>query len=51
MIYTFRHGDVSAIKAGIQLDIRYVLEGAEQIDGERLRVTILLTDAPAGRII
>ena len=47
----YRGSDVSAIRAGIELGIRYVLEGAVQIFGERLRVTIQLTDAPAGRIV
>jgi len=47
----YRHNDVSAIRAGNEVGIRYVLDGAVQIAGDRIRVTIQLTDAPAAQII
>ena len=42
---------VSAIQVGNEVGVRYVLDGAVQMSGERLRVTIQLTDAPAAQII
>ncbi len=47
----YRHKDVSAIRAGNEVGIRYVLDGAVQFAGDRVRVTIQLTDAPAAQII
>ena len=47
----YRHQDVSPIRAGNEIGVRYVLDGAVQMAGERVRVTIQLTDAPAAQII
>ena len=47
----YRHSEVSAIQAGNEAGVRYVLDGAVQMSGERIRVTIQLTDAPATQII
>jgi adenylate cyclase len=46
----YRHTDVSPSRAGNEFGIRYVLDGAVQFAGDRVRVTIQLTDAPAGKI-
>lgn len=48
---TYRHRAVSAIQAGNEVGIRYVLDGAVQTAGDRIRVTVELIDAPAGQII
>lgn len=47
----YRQKDVSSISAGNEMGVRYVLDGAVQMAGDRIRVTIQLTDAPAGQII
>ena len=47
----YRDSDVSPIQAGNELGVRYVLDGAVQMAGDRIRVTIQLTDAPAGQIV
>ncbi len=47
----YRNKDVSAIRAGNEVGIRYVLDGAVQLAGDRVRVTIQLTDAPSAQII
>jgi class 3 adenylate cyclase/TolB-like protein len=47
----YRNSDVSAIQAGNEAGVRYVLDGAVQTAGDRIRVTIQLTDAPAGQIV
>ncbi len=47
----FRDREISAVQAGNEAGIRYVLEGAAQLAGNRVRLTVQLTDAPAGRII
>jgi len=47
----YRHNDVSGIQAGNEVGVRYVLGGAVQMSGDRVRVTIQLTDAPAAQII
>jgi class 3 adenylate cyclase/TolB-like protein len=47
----YRHSDVSPIQAGNEAGVRYVLDGAVQMAGDRIRVTIHLTDAPAGHIV
>lgn len=47
----YRNSDVSAIQAGNEVGVRYVLDGAVQMLGDRIRVTIQLTDAPAAQII
>lgn len=46
----YRNKDVSAIRAGNEVGVRYVLDGAVQFAGDRVRVTIQLTDAPAAQI-
>ena len=48
---TYRDRQVSAIQAGNEVGIRYVLDGAVQIAGERIRVTVQLTDAPAEQVV
>lgn len=48
---TYRHRQVSAVQAGNEVGIRYVLEGAAQVAGDRIRVTAQLTDAPAAQVI
>ncbi len=48
---TYRHRQVSAIQAGNEVGIRYVLEGAVQMTNDRIRVTVQLTDAPAAQVI
>jgi class 3 adenylate cyclase/TolB-like protein/tetratricopeptide (TPR) repeat protein len=48
---TYRHRQVSAIQAGNEVGIRYVLDGAVQMAGDRIRVTVQLTDAPAAQVI
>ena len=40
----YRESDVSAISVGAELGVHYVLEGAVQQAGERIRVTVQLTD-------
>ncbi len=47
----YRHSDMSAIQAGNEVGVRYILDGAVQMSGDRVRVTIQLTDAPAAQII
>jgi len=48
---SYRDRQVSAAQAGNEVGIRYVLHGAVQIAGERLRITVQLTDAPAAQVI
>jgi class 3 adenylate cyclase/TolB-like protein len=48
---TYRHREVSAMQAGNEVGIRYVLDGAVQMAGDRIRVTVQLTDAPAAQVI
>jgi adenylate cyclase len=47
----FRTRDISASEAAQEAGVRYVLEGAAQIAGQRIRVTIQLTDASVGQVI
>jgi class 3 adenylate cyclase/TolB-like protein len=47
----YKNSDVSPIDAGNELGVRYVLDGAIQMAGDRIRVTVQLTDAPAGQIV
>jgi TolB-like protein len=47
----YRNKDVPAIRAGNEVGIRYVLDGAVQFAADRVRVTVQLTDAPAAQII
>ncbi len=47
----YRGTDVSPIDAGNEIGVRYVLDGAIQMAGDRIRVTVQLTDAPAGQIV
>lgn len=48
---SYRNSQLSAAQAGIEVGIRYVLHGAVQISGDRLRITVQLTDAPAAQIV
>ena len=43
--YTYRGKTIDARKIGAELGVRYVLEGAVQRDGTRVRVTVQLVDA------
>jgi class 3 adenylate cyclase len=47
----YRERDVSATSAGAELNVRYVLEGAVQQAGERIRATLQLTDVAAQQTI
>jgi class 3 adenylate cyclase/TolB-like protein len=47
----YRHSDISAIQAGKEVGVQYILDGAVQMSGDRVRVTIQLTDAPAAQIV
>lgn len=46
----FRGREISAVQAGHEAGIRYVLEAAVQLAGNKVRVTAQLTDAPAGQV-
>lgn len=48
---TFRDRDVSAISAGVELEVKYVLEGAVQQSGDRVRAMIQLTDVGTGQAL
>ena len=47
----YRERDVSATSVGAELDVRYILEGAVQQAGDRIRATMQLTDADAKQTI
>jgi class 3 adenylate cyclase len=47
----YRGKDVSAPSVGAELDARYILEGAAQQAGNRIRVTVQLTDVDAKQTI
>jgi len=47
----YRGKDVSALSVGDALDVRYILEGAVQQAGDRIRVTVHLTEVDAHRTI
>ena len=47
----YRGKDVSAALVGAELGVRYILEGAAQQSGQRIRVTVQLTDVEARRTI
>jgi TolB-like protein len=47
----YRGKDVSALSVGEELDARYVLDGAVQQSGSRVRVTVQLTDVDTKQII
>ncbi len=47
----YRGQEVPAVKVGKNIGVRYVVEGAVQRSGDRVRVTIQLTDSPAGQLI
>ncbi len=46
-----REKDVSADLVGAELGVRYVLEGAVQQAGDRIRITVQLTDMDAGQVV
>ncbi|MBW8056339.1 MAG: hypothetical protein FVQ76_13705, partial [Nitrospira sp.] len=47
----YREKDVTAPSVGADLDVRYILEGAVQQAGNRVRVTVQLTDVDAKQTI
>ncbi len=47
----YREKDVTAPSVGAELEVRYVLEGAAQQAGDRIRVTVQLTDVDAKQTI
>ncbi|MGI9400935.1 MAG: adenylate/guanylate cyclase domain-containing protein [Rhizobiaceae bacterium] len=47
----YREKDIGAQAAGTELGVRYILEGAVQQAGSRIRVTVQLTDTEARRTI
>ncbi len=51
VLNAYREKDVSATSVGAELDVRYILEGAVQQAGNRIRVTVQLTDADAKQTI
>jgi class 3 adenylate cyclase len=51
VLNAYRGRDVSAAEVGEELDARYVLEGAVQQSGDRVRVTVQLTDAATKQIM
>ncbi len=48
---TYRGKEASATSVGDELGVRYILEGAVQQAGQRIRVTVQLTDAESRRTI
>ena len=47
----YREKDITALSAGIELDVRYVLEGTVQQAGDRIRATVQLTDVSTKQAI
>lgn len=47
----YRDADVTAEQAGREMGVRYVLQGAVQRSGQRIRVTLELTDIVARQIV
>ena len=47
----YREKDATALSEGTELGARYVLEGAVQQAGDRIRATVQLTDVPTGQTI
>jgi len=47
----YREKDLTAPSVGAELEVRYVLEGAAQQAGDRIRVTVQLTDVDAKQTI
>lgn len=47
----YRGSDIPASQAGSEVGVRYVLDGAVQQAGSRVRATIQLTDVRAGEIV
>jgi adenylate cyclase len=48
---TYRDSDATATSVGTELGVRYVLEGAVQQAGDRIRVTVQLTDVDTKQTI
>ena len=51
VLNTYRERDVSATSVGVELNVRYVLEGAVQQAGNRIRATVQLTDVDTKQTI
>jgi class 3 adenylate cyclase/TolB-like protein len=47
----YRNSEASPSQVGNELGVRYVIDGGAQFSGDRVRVTVQLTDAPAGQIV
>jgi len=47
----YREQEVSAVEVGTDLGVRYVVEGAVQRVGNRVRVNLELTDCPARQLV
>ncbi len=50
-VANYRNQEIDAHRVGRRMGVRYVLEGAAQRSGERIRVTVQLTDAAAGQVV
>jgi adenylate cyclase len=47
----YRDADVTAEQAGREIGVRYILQGAVQRSGQRIRITLELTDVVARQIV
>lgn len=47
----YREQEVSAVEVGKDIDVRYVVEGSVRHSGDRVRISMQVTDTPAGQLI